>query len=107
MEDFPKEYTEHNLPLVLLSGLGVDSGADGGNTQLPRQESGTRIGMQSVECEGERARQLLHKLMQQDGRDHAWNAKALAGPTGTTKYAMKPIGRVGMLSAMPQGNTGR
>ena len=98
MEDFPREYTEHNLPLVLLSGLGENDGRpDGGDQQIPRQESGTPISMQSAECEGDRARQLLQQLLQQDGRDQAWSAKALAGPTGTMKYAMKPIGRVGTL----------
>lgn len=96
MEDLPKEYTEHNLPLVLLSGLGEDSGPDGGRAKLPREESGTRISLQSTECQGDRARALRQQLMHQDGRDLAWSAKALAGPTGTMKYAMKSIGRVGM-----------
>ena len=96
MEDLPKEYVEHHLPFVLLSGLGQHGESDGDAAKTPRQESGTRIDMQSAECEGDRAQALLQGLLLQDGSEQPWNARALAGPTGQMMYAMKPIGRVGM-----------
>ena len=95
MEDYSQEYTEHNLPLVLLSGLGEHGSQEGGIAPSHRQESGTKLVMQSAECEGDRASALLEQLLFQDGSKEPWNARALAGPTGSMKYAMKPIGRVG------------
>lgn len=96
MDELPDDYTAHNLPLVLLSGLGQDGSPDGVSSQDMRQQSGTSINMQSAGCEGDRARELRQQLLLQDGSDQAWNAKSLAGPTGSMKYAMRPIGRVGM-----------
>jgi hypothetical protein len=94
MEAFPPTYVEHQLPLVVLSGLGERQNAGQNGPSLPRQESGTRITTTSPECTSERASQLLDQLLQ-DGRDEAWNPSALPGPTGQLKYYMKAIGRVG------------
>lgn len=95
MEDFPEEYTQHNLPLVLLSGLGLGDGA----LQDSKQSSGTRLLINTPECEGERSAQLLDQFVKRDGTLSAWNAGILPGPVGYIKYLMKPIGRVGMPSS--------
>lgn len=89
MEDYPPEYTEHNLPLVLLSGLGHEesfSNRNGG--------SGTKLAIQTPECEGERASHLLQQFLSRDGALSAWNSSTLPGPNGSIKYRMQPIGRV-------------
>ena len=88
-------YVEHNLPLVLLSGLGERQSTERTRSPSPRQDSGTRISTTSPECRGDRADQLLDQLLRQDGSDSAWNPQALPGPSGAIKYCMQPIGRVG------------
>lgn len=99
MEDFPPDYTEHNLPLVLLSGLGEGDGVGQAKKGFPRQESGTKLVIQTGDCEGERARHLLQHFVKRDGSISAWNASSLPGPVGSLKYRMQPIGRVGTLLA--------
>lgn len=88
MEAYPPQYTEHNLPLVLLSGLG-EQGASG---ETPRQEYGARIVTESPECENGR---LLQEFLALNGSERAWNAASLPGPGGAVRYKMKTIGRVG------------
>lgn len=94
MDDLPVGYTDHNLPLVLLSGLDdADHTGTGGNG-VPRQESGTKLVIQSAACEGEKARHLLQQFVKRDGSNSAWNAGNLPGPVGSMNYCMKAIGRV-------------
>jgi len=94
MEAFPPVYVEHNLPLVILSGLGERSETLSGLDDV-KQESGTRIVTSSRECRGDRADQLLEQFLRQDGSQQPWNAGALPGPSGLLLYRMKTIGRVG------------
>nr|OQO23157.1 hypothetical protein B0A51_09643 [Rachicladosporium sp. CCFEE 5018] len=97
MEDYPPSYTEHNLPLVLLLGLSPDSLDDGSST-AQRQESGTRLHIQSPQCESERARHLAQHFLALDGTLAAWNATALPGPAATMKYRMRSVGRTWTLA---------
>jgi hypothetical protein len=92
MDELPTDYTEHDLPLLVLSGLGHDGDSDVQNV------SGTRVAIQSPECEGERAIHLRQQFVARDGRGSAWNANALPGPNGSLKYHLQPIGRVGLPS---------
>ena len=99
MEAYPPEYVEHNLPLVLLSGLGEGQDKAASGTTLPRQENGTRVSVNSPECSGQRAQYLLQQFLQLDGTNQPWNASSLPGPSGSLRYKMKAIGRVGMAAA--------
>ena len=92
MDELPTEYTEHDLPLLVLSGLGHDGDSDVQNI------SGTRVAIQTPDCEGERALNLCQQFIARDGSGSAWNVNALPGPNGPLKYHMQPIGRVGMPS---------
>lgn len=92
MEAYPLEYVEHNLPLVLLSGLGDGQQTDGIGA---RQESGTRITQDSLRCVSQQADELLQQFLKQDGSDLPWNPTFLPGPAAALKYRMKAIGRVG------------
>ena len=78
MEDLPEEYTQHNLPLVLLSGLGLGDGV----LQDPnaKQSNGTRLLINTPECVGERVPQLLDQFVKRDGSFSAWNAGTLPRP---------------------------
>ena len=99
MEAYPTEYVEHNLPLVILSGLGERQDNDMSASVLPRQESGTKFQCTTPECSGERAQYLLQQLLSLDGTDLPWNASALPGPLAVLRYRMKAIGRVGTAAA--------
>ena len=101
MEAYPKEYVEHNLPLVLLSGLGQSNGDGHSDTAPRRQENGSRFYAVTPECSGERAQLLLKHLLELDGTNRPWNATSLPGPSGTMRYKMQAIGRVGTQSMMP------
>lgn len=94
MEAYPPEYVEHNLPLVLLSGLGHES-AKVGKAAL-RQDSGPRLVLGSEECVAQQAAQLLQALQSIDATEKAWHAATSSGPSGLIGYKMKAIGRVGM-----------
>ncbi|EME50369.1 hypothetical protein DOTSEDRAFT_145191 [Dothistroma septosporum NZE10] len=92
MDAYPPLYTEHNLPLVLLSGLGEREDT-GHQPHIPRRESGAKIHGDSPDSRTDLAERLLGELLALDGSDHAWNSGALPGPSGAIKYQMKTIGR--------------
>lgn len=93
MEAYPPQYVEHNLPLVLLSGLGEHEDIDPLSVPHKRQDSGAKITTESPECQNEKSEQVLREFMSFDGRAQAWNSTSLPGPTGTIRYRMKTIGR--------------
>ncbi|KAM0722891.1 hypothetical protein Q7P37_001089 [Cladosporium fusiforme] len=93
MEDLPIDYTDHNLPLVLLSGLDNEYHTGTAGNGTPRQESGTRLAIQSAACQGDRAGHLLQQFIKRDGSISAWNAGTLPGPVGSMKFHMQAIGR--------------
>lgn len=95
MDAYPKDYVKHNLPLVLLSGLGKREDDGDSESLLPRQESGTRIQGSSPECGGDRARLLFDQFLAMDGSNVWQNASSLPGPAGSMKFKFKTIGRVG------------
>ncbi|KAF2722627.1 hypothetical protein K431DRAFT_338000 [Polychaeton citri CBS 116435] len=97
MEAYPNEYVEHNVPLILLSGLGQDDDGASNPTPSQRQESGTRIVNNSPDCRNERAPQLLQGFLSRDGRDNAWNSTGFPGPTGPMRFKMQQIGRTYVL----------
>lgn len=107
MEDLPIDYTDHNLPLVLLSGLDDGEHVGTGGHGVPRQESGTKLVIQSPACEGERARHLLQQFINRDGSISAWNAGSLPGPVGSMKYRMQAIGRVSLIQKPVDGSSYR
>ncbi|KAF1826532.1 uncharacterized protein K489DRAFT_312516 [Dissoconium aciculare CBS 342.82] len=106
MEAYPAHYVEHNLPLLLVSGLASSGdGTEGTSTTLPkRHESGTRIITESPKCQ---SMQLNSALRAIDGSNEPCNTLALPGPAGIMRYKIKTVGRSYMLPArkaapMPQ-----
>lgn len=94
MEALPSDAVEHELPLVLLSGLGEPATKEATSPGPLSRESGTRLQISSPECKSEVAQSLLQQFMLLDGSKEAWNASALPGPGGKLYYRMKAIGRV-------------
>ncbi|KAF2862765.1 hypothetical protein K470DRAFT_212106 [Piedraia hortae CBS 480.64] len=92
METYPPQYVDHDLPLVLLSGLGEPHGPTS-----PTNENGTKLVSYSEECRGDRARQLLEHFMAFDGRDRSWNQASLPPPPRHLAFHMKAIGRTYVL----------
>ncbi|KAF2211437.1 hypothetical protein CERZMDRAFT_59824 [Cercospora zeae-maydis SCOH1-5] len=92
MEAYPPHYVQHNLPLVLLSGLG-QLDLDSPKSPPARQESGARISTESPECHSDQAKRLLQAFRSLDGTDSAWNSSALPGPTSSIRFKIKTVGR--------------
>ncbi|KAK4560494.1 hypothetical protein LTR86_005691 [Recurvomyces mirabilis] len=93
MEAYPTAYTAHELPLLILSGLGDRPNAETSNQQAHQQESGARLVTASAECTGDRSKLLLEQFSKQDGNREAWNAQTLPGPQAHVKYRVRTIGR--------------
>ncbi|KAF2486798.1 Gryzun, putative trafficking through golgi-domain-containing protein [Neohortaea acidophila] len=93
MEALPSDAVEHELPLVLLSGLGEPATKEATSPGPLSRESGTRLQISCPECKAEVAQSLLQQFMLLDGSTEAWNASALPGPGGKLYYRMKAIGR--------------
>ncbi|KAF7185442.1 Trafficking protein particle complex subunit 11 [Pseudocercospora fuligena] len=98
MEAYPIEYVEHNLPLVLLSGLGKNDPSLAGPA-LTRQEYGAGVQIESPECKTDQAQALLREAKSLDGHNLPWNSASLPGPTGSIRFRVKTIGRTYTLPA--------
>jgi trafficking protein particle complex subunit 11 len=97
MDAYPPEYVDHNLPLIVLSGL--EPTTDHGvlppvQDVLPGRATIT-LSAEIPAVTGERAQQLLHELLSADGRDAPWNARGLNHRGNTIAYRMRTAGRVG------------
>jgi trafficking protein particle complex subunit 11 len=99
MEAYPQEYVEHNLPLIVLSGLPSHSGSarDAAEpSHNPLLEGGFRIRTDAAPLTGSTAESLLQAFLAADSRDEPWNgrptsAKAEYGGS----FRIKSVGRVG------------
>ncbi|KAF1994592.1 hypothetical protein P154DRAFT_526937 [Amniculicola lignicola CBS 123094] len=95
MEAYPADYYLHNLPFIVLSGLG-----DGKELEpLPALQhvlpgrAATTITSETPPVTGPRADQLLGEFLSADGRDAPWNARG-ANRRGTTiGYRIRAVGR--------------
>lgn len=99
MEAYPENYVNHNLPLVLLSGLEVDEDKSGSSSGYPLlSERGTQIFSDFPCLAGGAAGELRNLLLQEDGTHMPWKSRVnVSGNTTTTNigYRIKSSGRVG------------
>ncbi|KAJ5345852.1 hypothetical protein N7452_003856 [Penicillium brevicompactum] len=96
MEAYPEDYVNHNLPLVLLSGLeaGDDSEASSGYPLLT--EKGTHIFSDFPPLSGGVAEELRSFFLQEDGTHMPWKSRVnVSGNTATANisYRIKSSGR--------------
>lgn len=99
MDAYPESYVNHNLPLVLLSGLEVDEDKSGPGLGYPLlSERGTKIFSDFPYLSGGVAGELRNLLLQEDGTHMPWKSRVnVSGNTATTNigYRIKSSGRVG------------
>ena len=96
MDAYPPDYVDHNLPLVVLSGLGANAHQE----HYPRshdllQENGFTISSHLPVVGGERADQVLEDFLAADGRHWSCNSRAARSNSGLIGFRFKAVGRVG------------
>lgn len=87
MDAYPPEYTSHNFPLVVLSGLQDD--ADAANAP-----TGHVIKTESPLVLGAKRDQLLQDFLKAAGNDSDWSGKDLRAQNPLVGFRFKVVGRV-------------
>ena len=96
MDGYPGHYISHNVPLIVLSGLGTASTSDGAEVRYPLfQEKGVRISSESPSISSREAEELSTCFRDFDARDAAWNRRPSKGKMGTMSFTYRHVGRVG------------
>jgi trafficking protein particle complex subunit 11 len=98
MESYPPDYIDHNLPLVVLSGL-----AETPTTQKDDYDkflelygnSGPIVSSSSPPVHSDIAQQLLEELLSAGTRQLSWNAAAGRSKDGLIGFRIEAVGRVG------------
>jgi hypothetical protein len=101
MDAYPEDYVAHNLPLVLLSGLGPDTGLSAEDDPLGKPSSndeGIKIFSDFPVLTDSTAEELSKVLLDEDGSGAPWNSRHNAGRTGGVGFRVKKVGRVGQHS---------
>lgn len=97
MDAYPEDYVNHNLPLILLSGLeaGVEDN-NGSSVDYPLlAETGPRIFSDFPPLSGAVAEELRRALLEEDGSQKPWRSTASTNGTAPQiGYKIKSIGRV-------------
>jgi hypothetical protein len=85
MDGYAPAYVAHNIPLLVVSGLGSS------NDQTVFHEGWTRITSEVPALESADAQVLLKHFTDSDARGLAWNARE---HEGRNKFRVKAVGRV-------------
>ncbi|TVY18166.1 Trafficking protein particle complex subunit 11 [Lachnellula arida] len=83
MDGYPPAYIAHNLPLLIVSGLGSVQ-------ETSASKSGTRITSEIPPVDTEDAERLLRHFKRSDASDLSWNGRE---HTGRNKFRVKVVGR--------------
>ena len=108
MEGYPLHYVSHNIPFIILFGLGfpspkpdpdLDPHSHLHNTSEGEYplllEKGIYISCDLPNITGKAADELLHCFRDFDAKDAAWNNRPGKGKTGTMGFTYRCVGRVG------------
>ena len=79
----------HNLPYIVVSGLGVQE------REVFRKEGGARFTSEIPPVQSEDANTLLKHFITSDATNSAWNGRE---HTGRNKFKIKTVGRVASTS---------
>lgn len=96
MEAYPAAYVQHNLPFIVLSGLGSQSEVappPSVHSVLPGRAA-TRTSSEIAPVAGERADQLLHDFLNADGTNAPWNARNSSRGDLAHGFRIRAVGRV-------------
>ncbi|KAI9881024.1 MAG: hypothetical protein M1830_008906 [Pleopsidium flavum] len=97
MDAYPPEYVSHNLPLIILSGLGsADSKSQDASQRASYpllHERGIRITSDIPPVTGSSAEQLLQTFLAADANKGRWNGRHEKGRIGTIGFCVKGVGR--------------
>lgn len=98
MDGYPADYVGHNLPFVVLFGLG--SAYSKPLSQAEKDyplllEKGIYISCELLNVTGPVADQLLASFQEFDARNASWNNRPGKGKMGTMGFTYMTVGRVG------------
>ena len=97
MDGYPAHYVSHNLPLVILFGLGFTDPKPRDNIeeQYPLlQEKGIYISSDLPSVSGSVGQELLNCFHDFDAKDAAWNNRPGKGKMGAVGFTYRSVGRV-------------
>ena len=97
MDGYPPEYISHNLPLIVLSGLGSTTSStynDAKDAYPLLEDKGTHISSGLPNVFGKEADELLECFLELDAKDAAWNNRPGKGKLGTMGFRIQSLGRV-------------
>ena len=85
MDGYAPAYVAHNLPYLIVSGLGSHE------SEAPRKDGGIRIASEIPSVESEDAIALLKHFRDSDASSLPWNGRE---HSGRNKFRVKTVGRV-------------
>ncbi|UPX10950.1 uncharacterized protein EKO05_0001582 [Ascochyta rabiei] len=95
MEAYPPAYVQHNLPFIVLSGLGSQHELEpppSVHSVLPGRAA-TRTNSEIPPVTGERADQLLQGFLSADGTNAPWNARNSTRKDLAHAFRIRSVGR--------------
>lgn len=96
MDAYPQDYVAHNLPLILLSGLGVADADLSQTASYPLlHENAFRITSDLPHVTGSDAELLRRTFLDADASKSHWNARHDKEPQYNIRFRVKEAGRVG------------
>lgn len=98
MQAFPEHYVSHNLPLIVLSGIGGDEEASSDLADSSKnflQEGGFRIRRETAPVGGPAADRLLQAFLDNDSSSNGSESKSAFTKDGPGAFRIKKVGRVG------------
>ncbi|KAK2781052.1 hypothetical protein FQN52_001943 [Onygenales sp. PD_12] len=109
MDAYPAGYIDHNLPLLLLAGLGAGPKQDSDPVDYPRlHDNGIEIFSDFPLLTDPTAEKVLNALLAEDAAGSPWNGKSDGARAGVVGYRIKRVGRTYTLparkAAAPPGN---
>ena len=106
MDAYPSDYVVHNLPFIVLSGLGTSNELEPVPPPVQNVLPGhavTAINAETPSVTGDRANQLLQEFLSADGSDAPWNGQGSARRGLTHGFRIRAVGRVGQAPATCNG----
>jgi hypothetical protein len=109
MDAYPQDYVNHNLPLVLLSGLEADAEDDSRNgVDYPLlAEKGAKIFSDFPPLSGAVAEELRRVLLEEDGSQMPWRAGTASNGNSPSTHIAYRIRSSGRVSSSPDMNVKR